>query len=279
MAAAGCMPTPPSSTKPQSESTARGLVLTAAGAHAVERPIADEVPVALVYNGLCHVVLLATPLDLEDLALGFSLSEAVLKRPDELLDIETAEVADGIEVRMRVTERRFAALKERRRFLAGRTGCGLCGIDSLAEANRPLPTVAARQRVSQAAIQRALTELPAAQPLNVATGAMHAAAWADATGAILACREDVGRHNAFDKLIGARITAGAGFDEGFALLTSRCSYELVAKAAAVGIGVLVTVSAPTRRALDIAAAAGITVVALARADSITVFTHPDRIQP
>jgi formate dehydrogenase accessory protein FdhD len=279
MAVAGCMPTPPSSPPLSSEAAAIGLVVTAAGAHAIERPVADEVPVALVYNGLSHVVLLATPLDIEDLALGFSLTEGVLEASRELLDIDIVEVPDGIEARMRITERRFAALKERRRFLAGRTGCGLCGVESLAEANRPLGSVTAAPLITQAAVHRALAALPAQQPLNAATGAMHAAAWVDRQGDILTVREDVGRHNAFDKLIGARIARGHGFGDGFALLTSRCSYELVAKAASVGIGVLVAVSAPTRRALEIAAGAGITVVALARADAITVFTHPDRIQP
>ena len=279
MVAAGRMPTPPNSDHSASESAAIGLVVTAAGAHAIERHVADEVPVALIYNGLSHVVLLATPLDIEDLATGFSLTEGVLESARELLDIEIAEVPDGIEARLRITERRFAALKEKRRFLAGRTGCGLCGVESLTEANRPLPTIDAKASITAAAVQRALAALPMRQPLNAATGAMHAAAWVNPSGEIMAVREDVGRHNAFDKLIGAHVAKGEGFGDGFALLTSRCSYELVAKAASIGIGILVAVSAPTRRALAIAAVAGITVVALARADAITVFTHPDRIQP
>ncbi|WP_119421738.1 formate dehydrogenase accessory sulfurtransferase FdhD [Desertibaculum subflavum] len=273
------MRTPPSSAPPASEPAAIGVVVNAAGAHAIERPVADEVPVALVYNGLSHVVLLATPADIEDLATGFSLTEGVLEGPRELLDIEVAEVPEGIEARLRITERRFAALKQRRRFLAGRTGCGLCGVESLAEANRALGQVSAAPSISQAAVHRALAALPAHQPLNAATGAMHAAAWVDRDGTIVLAREDIGRHNALDKLVGARLAKGQDFDDGFALLTSRCSYELVAKAASAGIGVLVAVSAPTRRALDIAVASGITVVALARADAITVFTHPDRIQP
>lgn len=278
MAAAGRMPTPPSSAEPQQEA-AIGLVVTAVGAHAIERPVADEVPIALVYNGLSHVVLLATPLDIDDLALGFSVTEGVLRSASELLDVEMAQVPGGIEARMQITERRFAALKEHRRFLAGRTGCGLCGVESLSAANRPLGAIAVAPVIARTAVQRALARLPLHQPLNAATGAMHAAAWVDREGEIVAVREDIGRHNAFDKLIGARLAKGRGFDSGFALLTSRCSYELVAKAASVGIGVLVTVSAPTRRALDVAAAAGITVVALARADAMTVFTHPDRILP
>lgn len=279
MAVAGCMPTPPSNPQHSPKADALGLVVTAAGTHAIERPVAEEVPVALVYNGLSHVVLLATPLDIEDLATGFSLTESVLESPRELLDIEVAEVPEGIEARLRITERRFAALKERRRFLAGRTGCGLCGVESLAEANRALGQVAAATSIAQTAMRRALAALPAHQPLNAATGAMHAAAWVDRQGTIVLAREDVGRHNALDKLVGARIAKGEGFGDGFVLITSRCSYEMVAKAAMAGIGVLVAVSAPTRRALRIAADAGITVVALARADAMTVFTHPDRIVP
>jgi FdhD protein/phenylacetyl-CoA:acceptor oxidoreductase accessory protein len=266
------MPTLPSS------AAASGLLVSARGSQGIERPVADEVPVALVYNGLSHVVMLATPSDIEDLALGFSLTEGVLENRRELLDIDIVPVPEGIEARMRVTERRFAGLKERRRFLAGRTGCGLCGVESLAEAGRPLPSVGSVPHIPRAAIARALADLPACQPLNIATGALHAAAWIDAAGNIQDVREDVGRHNALDKLVGARAAREQGFADGFLLMTSRCSYELVAKAAMIGIGVLVAVSAPTGRALRIAAATGLTIVALARADSMIVFTHPERIQ-
>lgn len=256
---------------------ADAVLIAGAAREPVRRRLAAEVPVALVYNGLSHVVMLATPSDIADLALGFSLTEGVIGGPEDLLDLELAEVPEGIEARMTVTARRFAGLKERRRFLAGRTGCGLCGIESLSAASRSLPPVASTLRIPPAAIRAALAALPSRQVLNAETGAVHAAAWADAEGRLLIVREDVGRHNALDKLVGALLAAKTDRTQGFALVTSRCSYELVEKTAQAGIALLVAISAPTERALAAARVAGVSVVALARADSFIVFTGAERI--
>ncbi|MEA2755733.1 MAG: FdhD protein [Aliidongia sp.] len=240
----------------------------------IEPMVADEMPVALVYNGLSHAVMMASPTDLEAFALGFSLSEGILDAPDELLDLTVSRSSGGIEIDLRVTARRFAGLKDRRRSMAGRTGCGLCGVETLAQALGPVPAIRADLVVSGAAIDRALAALAPLQLLNRATGAVHAAAWADPSGAIVALAEDVGRHNALDKLIGL---LARGRPPGFLVLTSRCSYELVAKAAMLDMPILVAISAPTGLALDLADRVGLTVVALARPDSMNVYTHPRRI--
>jgi formate dehydrogenase accessory protein FdhD len=237
----------------------------------------EEVPVALVYNGISHAVMLATPGDLEDFALGFSLSEGILHDPSQLYDIEIAEAAHGIEVRLDVATERFHALKARRRTLAGRTGCGLCGVESLEAVVRHPPPLAQRAPLSIASIHRALAALAAHQPLHHATGAAHAAAWADNAGTLVTVREDVGRHNALDKLIGA--LARRRFDPagGFALVTSRASYEMVQKAASAGIGLLAAVSAPTAFAARLAEEAGVTLVAWVRAGRLTAYSHPENL--
>jgi len=245
------------------------------GVEAIEASVAEEVPVALVYNGISHAVMMASPTDLEAFALGFSLSEGILAEPAELLDLALTRGARGVEIALRITARRAAGLQDRRRSLAGRTGCGLCGVESLAEALRDLPRITSDIRVSRKAIDRALAALYPLQTLNRAAGAVHAAAWADADGAILDVAEDVGRHNALDKLIGK--LAIAERSPGFLVLTSRCSYEMVAKAAMRNIPLLVAISAPTGLALDVAERVGLTVVALARKDAMTVYTHPARI--
>jgi formate dehydrogenase accessory protein FdhD len=237
----------------------------------------EEVPVALIYNGVSHAVMLASPGDLADFALGFSLSEGIIATAQELLDLEVVPGGEGIEVRLTITARRFAGLKDRRRTLAGRSGCGLCGVESLADAMRPLPELADRTPLSLAAIRRALDGLAPLQRLNRLAGAVHAAAWADPDGAIRHLAEDVGRHNAFDKVIGAMARCEGGHPPGFAVLTSRLSYELVQKAATTGISALVAISAPTALAVEAAGRAGICVVALARADSVSVYAHPERI--
>jgi FdhD protein len=239
--------------------------------------LVEEVPVALVYNGVSHAVMLASPVDLADFALGFSLSEGILETPQELLDLEIVPAGEGIEVRLAITARRFAGLKDRRRALTGRTGCGLCGVESLGDALRPLPAVPDALTLSLAAIHRALDGLAPLQQLNRLAGAVHAAAWASPDGAILHLAEDVGRHNAFDKVIGAMARRPDGRPPGFAVLTSRLSYELVQKAATTGIPALVAISAPTALAVEAAERAGILVVALARADSVSVYAHPGRI--
>jgi formate dehydrogenase accessory protein FdhD len=251
--------------------------LGAAGAARVDTAIAEEVPVALVYNGVSHAVMMASPTELEAFALGFSLSEGIIEDAAELLDLEIADAPGGIEISMRITARRFAGLGDRRRVMAGRTGCGLCGIDSLAQIRRELGRLGAGFATSQAAIHEALEALPLHQALNRATGAVHAAAWCDRNGAVLAACEDVGRHNALDKLIGRLARDRRPRPEGFALITSRCSYEMVQKAALAGIPMLVAISAPTSLAIEMAEQAGLTLVALARSDSITAYAHPWRV--
>ncbi len=241
------------------------------------RTLPEEMPVALSFNGITHAVMLATPGDLEDFATGFALSEAIVANAGEILDLEITPQKDGIEIAMRLTARRAAALAERRRTLAGPTGCGLCGVDSLAQANRQPPTVTSDFAISERAIRNGLDALPRAQTLNERTGAVHAAGWIDAEGRLVALREDVGRHNALDKLIGALARAGDDFSSGAALMTSRCSVELVMKAASVGMPVLVAVSAPTSRAVTLARACGLSLIALARADSMLVFSGAQRL--
>jgi len=239
--------------------------------------IAEEVPVALVYNNISHAVMMATPADLADFGLGFSLSEGILADKDELMDIGVSESDAGIEVRMAIALKRFRLLRDRRRTLAGRTGCGICGVESLEQAVRPVPPVAATTTVPIDAIYAALAELPRQQAVNQLTRSVHAAAWVNKAGRIQLAREDVGRHNALDKLIGAMAWRGLDAADGFALITSRCSVEMVQKAAAAGIPVLVAISAPTALAGRVAEACNLTLVALARPDSVLVVTHPERI--
>jgi len=252
-------------------------VLPNGSSASITEVIAEEVPVALVYNNISHAVMMATPADLADFGLGFSLSEGILAGKDELMDIGVTESDAGIEVQMAIAIERFRLLRERRRTLAGRTGCGICGVESLEQAVRPDPPVTALTTVPAEAIYAALAELPQRQAVNQLTRSVHAAAWVSNTGQIQVAREDVGRHNALDKLIGAMAWRGLDPAEGFALITSRCSVEMVQKAAAVGIPVLVAISAPTALARRLAEGCGLTLVALARPDSVLVVTHPQRI--
>lgn len=244
----------------------------------LEATIAAEVPVALVYNGIPHVVMMATPADLEDFALGFSLSEGLLATADELQGIEIVEGDSGIEVRMQIAWHRLAGIADRDRNLTGRTGCGLCGVNTLTQVTRPIPRVESDLRVGVDALHRALADLPVRQTVNRQTGAVHAAAWVDPDGNIRLVREDVGRHNALDKLIGALARTQADPAAGFAVITSRCSFEMVQKAAVFGIAILVAISAPTTLALKVAEQSGVTLVALARADSVNVYANPGRIR-
>ena len=286
------MPLPQSSSSdlhPVSERPAR--VLEAQRSNAATVCLAEEVPVALVYNGISHAVMLATPADLEDFALGFSLSEGIIDSPDDLLDCETtpsdlsvseslAGVPEqGLSLELKVTLRCFMRLKERRRTLAGRTGCGLCGTESLAEAIRPVRREVAPVVVAAAALARAMAEMPAHQALSKATGATHAAAWCGLDGAVRLVREDVGRHNALDKLIGAMALAGVDPADGFIAVTSRASYEMVYKTASAGVGLLAAVSAPTGLAVRTADAAGLVLAGFVRGDRATIYSHPDRVTP
>ena len=239
--------------------------------------LAEETPVALVYNGISHAVMMASPADLEDFALGFSISEGIADGKDDIGAIEPVAVEAGIEVRIELSSRAFWRLKERRRTLAGRTGCGLCGVDSLEQTVREIPPVASTLKVSLDAIHRALDSLPEAQVHNRAARSLHAAAFATPQGELKLVREDVGRHNALDKLIGAMLRSGMDPAAGICIITSRCSYEMVQKAVAVGVQVLVAVSAPTLMARRLADAHNLTLVALARADSAVLVSHPERV--
>ncbi|MBB3231515.1 formate dehydrogenase accessory sulfurtransferase FdhD [Halomonas stenophila] len=242
-------------------------------AEELEDALAREVPVALVYNGISHAVMMATPEALEDFALGFSLSEGILAHPHECYDLEVREEARGLAVHLEIAGRRLAELKTRRRNLAGRTGCGLCGTEALDQAIRPIPAVQA-PALADATIQRALAGLADHQALQAATGATHGAAWCDGLGRIRLVREDVGRHNALDKLIGALARRGGPDDEGFALVSSRASYEMVHKSASAGIGALVAVSAATALAVEQARAAGLLLVGFARPGRHLVYHRP-----
>lgn len=244
---------------------------------AVDEALAEESPVALVLNGISHAVMLATPADLADFGLGFCLSEGLIDTVQELRGLDIVPGPEGLELRLELSPRRAEALRQRRRSLAGRTGCGLCGVESLAALRRTLDPVPPGEPVAAEAVARALAALQAEQPLFARTGAVHAAAWADAAGRLLCVREDVGRHNALDKLIGARGAAGARFDRGFALLTSRASVEMVQKLASVGGGLLAAVSAPTALALRSAEALQMSLVGFARGTRLTVYTHPRRL--
>ena len=238
-----------------------------------EDTLAQEVPVALVYNGISHAVMMASPSELEDLALGFSLTEGILAHPHECYDLELREEAQGLAVHLTIATQRLAELKQRRRSLTGRTGCGLCGTEALEQAIRPIPAVTAPQ-LDDAAIQHALGELAAYQPLKAATGAVHGAAWCDLHGRIQRLREDVGRHNALDKLIGSLARDAAPLAEGFVLVSSRASYEMVHKCASAGIGALVAVSAATALAVEQARTAGLLLAGFARPGRHLIYHRP-----
>ncbi len=241
--------------------------------------LAEEVPVAMVYNGVSHAVMMASPADLADFAHGFSLSEGIIESLGDIRDVETVAHEKGVELNIELASERFHKLKERRRTIAGRTGCGLCGLESLEAVARDLPTIAAQIRVPLGIVEKALAALPPAQLHNAKAHALHAAGLADNDGRLLLVREDVGRHNALDKLIGASLKAKIDPAQSLALITSRCSLEMVQKAAIAGFPILVSVSAPTAMAVRLAAVAGITLLALARHDSVLILTHPQRILP
>jgi FdhD protein len=241
------------------------------------RSIPEETAIAVTYNGGTYAVMMTTPQDLEDFALGFSLSEGVINSATDIDSLDVVHLDDSVELRMWLTRQRADRLRERRRRMAGPTGCGLCGIESIAEAMRPTANIGHGRQFSPQQIMVAMEGLPSRQKLNIETRAVHAAAFWNVSRGIVALREDVGRHNALDKLSGALALASIAAREGIVLLTSRVSVEMVQKTAAIGAPVMVSVSAPTALAVRVADAAGITLAAIARADGFEVFTHPCRI--
>ncbi|KAF3997576.1 formate dehydrogenase accessory sulfurtransferase FdhD [Glaciimonas immobilis] len=239
--------------------------------------VAEEVPIALEYNGISHVVMMASPADLADFALGFSLTEGILADPSELFDCEIVVGADGIQVQLEIAAQRFMALKEKRRNLTGRTGCGLCGAETLAQAIRKVPPVQSSACFSAPTLHTAIERMQQQQQLQQTTGATHAAAWVQKNGDILAVREDVGRHNALDKLIGMLAAARQDFSTGAVLITSRASYEMVQKSAVMGIGLIAAISAPTALAIKLAREAEVTLVGFMRQHSHAVYANGHRL--
>jgi FdhD protein len=252
---------------------------------AVQRPgsapqldaVAEEIPVAFEYNGISHTVMLATPADLKDFALGFSLSEGIVTKRSEVFDIEIEEACAGVTLHLEIAGGAFARLKERRRSLAGRTGCGLCGTESLTQVMRDLPPVADAAPFPLAALYEGMRRLPEQQLLQQTTGAVHAACRVVSDGSISHVREDVGRHNALDKTLGALALADAA-PEGALLITSRASFEMVQKSAAQGYAILAAVSAPTAAAVRLAEKLNITLVGFLRGGSCAIYTHAQRLQ-
>jgi FdhD protein len=242
-----------------------------------ERTLAEEVPVAFSYDGATHAVLMATPDDLEDFALGFSYTEGIIMARKEIAELDVVSVADGIALRMWLTGNRSDAFAARRRRFVGPAGCGMCGLESLAEANRAIPKVNYALQVSGRDIAEAVTAMSERQLLNMQTRAVHAAGfWQPDRSLIL--REDVGRHNALDKLAGALLRTGQSAAAGIIVLSSRISIELVQKAGMIGAAIIVGVSAPTALAVRTADATGLSLVGIARDDGFEVFTHPERIR-
>lgn len=246
--------------------------------HDTQDWVAEEVPVALEYNGISHAVMLASPTDLEDFALGFSLTEEIVGAAGDVRDIEVVEAAAGITVRIEVASSCFAHLKERRRSLAGRTGCGLCGTENLEQAVRPPSALLARPQFEAAAVRRALRQLCGRQPMHEASGASHAAAYANADGELLLLREDVGRHNALDKLVGALARGRVDASQGFVVVTSRASYEMVGKTARAGATLLAAVSGVTVLAIEVAEQAGLCLAGFARGENLNLYAQPERLR-
>jgi FdhD protein len=239
--------------------------------------VAEEAPVALTYHGVPHVVMLATPADLEDLGVGFTLSEAIVEKPEEIRSVELLTSDDALEVRIGITSERFSEVLKRQRNLTGRTGCGVCGAETIEQAIRHPPPVGTGSKVSIAELHTVLAQLRERQPLNLVTGSVHAAAWVRPGKGIELVREDVGRHNALDKVIGALVRAKIDPAEGYLVVTSRASYEMVQKAATVGVAFLTAVSAPTALAIRLAEECGLTLVAFAREHQHVVYANEQRL--
>lgn len=243
----------------------------------IQDQVAEETPVALEYNGISHAVMLATPSDLEDFALGFSLTEGILSDASELYACEIKPTEAGIHVELEIASERLWALKERRRALAGRTGCGLCGTETLSQAIRMPAPVNSTASFDAKTLHAAFAQMEQHQVLQKTTGATHAAAWLAKDGSVSLIREDVGRHNALDKLIGALVREKRDVTTGAAIVTSRASYEMVQKTASAGIGILAAISAPTALAVRIAQDANLTLVGFTRNSGHAVYSHPERL--
>ncbi len=241
------------------------------------RELAAEMPVAISYNGTSHAVLMATPSDLADLAIGFSLSEGIISSTGEIEDIAIVESGRGLDIQLRLADKAVLRLRERRRSMAGPVGCGLCGIESIEQAMRDVPPVAAQAALSARLIADAVRTMVKAQSLNMRTRSVHAAGFYRPSDGLVAIREDVGRHNALDKLIGATAAGEMHMASGAIVLSSRLSVELVQKTAMAGCGILIAVSAPTALAVETADRANITLVAVVRDAEFELFTNPDRI--
>ncbi|PJG84027.1 formate dehydrogenase accessory sulfurtransferase FdhD [Caviibacterium pharyngocola] len=237
--------------------------------------IATEVPVALVYNGISHVVMMCSPQDLEDFALGFSITEGIIDKPADIYGMDIEHSCHGIEVQIEMATRCFVALKERRRNLTGRTGCGICGTEQLAQITKNLPILHRTLRLELARLDDCLRDLRAAQKLGLQTGSTHAAAFFDPQGHLLAIREDVGRHVALDKLLGWYVKQNK--PQGFVLVTSRASYEMVEKTVACGIEMLIAVSAATGMAVEMAQRSDLTLIGFAREGRATVYCGKERL--
>jgi len=237
--------------------------------------VALEVPIALVYNGISHVVMMATPHDLEELALGFSLSEGIIDSIDQFYGIDIKIKSEGIELNIDISAEKFVQLKHWRRNQTGRTGCGLCGAESLQQAIRPVPQVAAATSITAEVLQLAIKSLDNRQLLQQQTGASHCAAWYDLEANMLMLREDVGRHNALDKLIGGLHSQKVNLRQGFAVISSRASYEMIVKSCHAGISCVVAVSAPTALAIKLAREAKLTLVGFARPGRFVIYCQPE----
>lgn len=238
--------------------------------------VAEEVPVVLMYNGVSHVVMLATPTNLEDFALGFSLTEGIIASVTELESVKVYQRSNGIEVQLKIPEARFQCLADKGRNLTGRTGCGLCGATTLKQAIKPPRSVSGDLKITAAQLTTALQNLSQHQKLNQITGAIHAVAWVEPEKGIIELREDVGRHNALDKLIGVLLKRNIDFRAGFMITTSRASYEMVQKATAVGVTILAAISAPTALAIRLAQESGLTLIGFARDETCVIYSHSQR---
>ena len=239
--------------------------------------VAEEVPVALVYNGISHVVMMASPKDLEHFAVGFSLSEGIIDNPREIYGMDVVPSCNGLEVQIELSSRRFMGLKERRRALAGRTGCGVCGVEQLNDIGKPVRPLPFTQTFNLARLDQALRHLKDFQPVGQLTGCTHAAAWVMPSGELAGGHEDVGRHVALDKLLGRRAAQGESWLPGAALVSSRASYEMVQKSAMCGVEILFAVSAATTLAVEVAERCNLTLVGFCKPGKATIYTHPQRL--